>query len=161
MSVTQTLTDLADLMTTVNPTPSNNPVLIQVPGHETVNLETFPAIIGYWDWRQEHSVDFRGDQSSRHKYGLLFYVLVGAKTTPIEELQTRLAPWPAALGSALFAHVQLNGDIEYMGNGEGPLITYQIGFWPLGANIGGRPTEYFGMRFTLAINETKAEVINS
>jgi hypothetical protein len=159
MSVIQTMTDLATLMAAVDPTPSTDSVDIQVPGRQTINPETFPLIVGYWDWRNEHSLEFHGDMHSHHRYWVLFYVLVGGKTTPIEELQTRLAPWPAAIGTALFAHIALLGDIEFMGDGQGPLFKYNIGFWPLGAPVNGTPTEYFGLRFSLMINEVVSQAI--
>ena len=159
MSVTTSLSELVDLFQGIDPDPSDPPLLVQIPGHEGVNLETFPAVVGWWDWTQDSQVEFHGDMHSHHRYHLLFYVLVGGSNTPIEELHSRLEPWPVAIGHALFKHIALRGDVEFLGDGQGPLFTYRVGFWPLGPVTNGRAEQYFGLRFSLMVNEEAAESI--
>lgn len=65
---------------------------------------------------------------AEHDYTVAIYWFVGTRETPLQELHSRVIPWPQAIFTALVADITLGGAVVHIGSGAGPeLFTYQHG----------------------------------
>lgn len=152
MSVTVAFHDLATYLANVTGVPA--PQRILEDPKETLNLEEFPTIVLCYDWTADHEIQYHADTRSHHRYLVRIYVFVGGQGTPLEELHARIKPWPYAVAHALFPHITLGGDVEFLGNGDKEaFLRYRVGFF----NWGGPNEVYFGMRALLVVNEEGIE----
>ncbi len=155
MSISATLTKLATLLETVNPTPEPAPVRVFASPREAVQIADFPCIVlGIAPGTETHAIGGFGGQFSRHDYRLHIYYFVAGKITPLPEAHSRVLPVPQAVADVLFANIQLGGIVDHLGDDAG-LITYNVGMIAWGDG------EYFGLTFTLPVTEKAGQVISA
>jgi hypothetical protein len=154
MTITATLTQLAVLMATVNPTPEPAPVRVLANPREAVQLADFPCVVMGLAPGETQIISGFGGQFSRHDYKLHIYYFVAGKITPLAEAHARVLPVPQAVANVLFANIQLGGIVDHLGDESG-LLTYQVGMIAWGDG------EYFGLTFTLPVTEKTGQVITA
>lgn len=158
MSITSTLSSIATLLLTANPTPQSALTRVITTDTEYTPEADFPMAVVRLPY--ESQMLFRSETMGnpgllRHVYSLEIVVFVGALETPLTELSARLNPWPLAIAKVLAANQTLSGGVTFIGAGDSDLlIDCTIGAFQW---IDGTP--YYGLRFTLPITEKVSTTI--
>lgn len=130
MSVTTTITALANALYAINPAPEDPPrdgCIYENP-REAIAVPDFPSIILCMAPGQTHAWGTEALGLARHDYVLAIYLFLGLRETPLSELHARALPWPEALMTVLSANLTLDSRVDQIGNGQGPqLFTYKLG----------------------------------
>lgn len=157
MTVSATLTALRTRLLTI--TSPQAPKKVYADPKEATSLGEFPCIVMSLApgvahvWGTEAAGG--GSGLAEHDYTIAIWVLLGARSTPLPELHSRVIPWPEAVFRALVADITLSGTVIQMGDGASPaFFSYQIG--PL--EWAGQ--EFFGMKVLLPIVEKQVVTMN-
>jgi hypothetical protein len=114
-----------------------------------VNIEDSPVIVVAQSWQDGHKITFHADSSKEHDYTLLLYLFVGGDNTDIDELASRLEPWPDIVHDILASHIQLGGNVTILGDAtRGIFFPYWIGYYPWGGE-----SRYYGMKAKILVQE--------
>ena len=116
---------------------------------EAVNMGDFPLVVMYAAPQTQHMISEISVGSALDRYTVRMLLLLGSRTTGLEELHARVMPWPRAFATVLFADLKLSGAVEFIGSGDerGELFT-----WNYGPKAWGEG-EYFGIAFDLPVTE--------
>lgn len=102
-----------------------------------------------------HRWGYASEGRGQHDYTIALYVLVGSRTSPINEIEDRLLDWPERIANALVANLTLNGEVLMLGTDQGEpptLFTYITGVFPW-----AKDQEYWGARFLIPMTEIPAQ----
>ncbi|MBA4420270.1 MAG: hypothetical protein C0391_03910 [Anaerolinea sp.] len=150
MSVTTVLTQLAVVLANVNPTPQPVPVRIVSTPREAINISDFPMIVCAFGQGIDNEIgELAGGGFIYHRWTAVIYVFVASTITPLPEVYSRCEPWAAAMATALYGDLTLNGSCTFIGNDE-HLFKYQHA--PIDWT-GDKKELYWVLKFELPIEE--------
>lgn len=150
MSIQGTLNYLKTRLETMNP-PLN---VVKNAPTESVSDAEFPMAMIMLapqimnGWRQE------GSGYVRHTYYISIHVFAGFRNSGITELHNRILGLPQALATVLFSDMTLGGNVTFIGDGSGGMISYRYG------EIGWGEARLWGLVANLAVTEKMVMTTN-
>jgi hypothetical protein len=117
---------------------------------EATSIGEFPCAIISLAPQIDHTWSMAAQGLARHDYSLVIWIIVNARSAGLPNLLPACEIWPEPIARALFQHLTLDGDVEWIGSVDTPnLFTYQIG--PIA--WASQEPEFFGVRITLPTTE--------
>jgi hypothetical protein len=150
MSVTDVLTELADILRDCDPDTQPMPVRVVSTPREAINISDFPMIVCAFGQGIENEIgELAGGGFVKHNWTAVIYLFVASTITPLPEVYSRCEPWPMTIATALFGHMTLNGTCAFIGDEE-RLFKYSHG--PIDWT-GDKKELYWVLKFELPIEE--------
>jgi hypothetical protein len=156
MSIANTLTAIGNKLLLA--TPQTQPKLVRVYSNpaEAVNMADFPcAILALAPGQQNQWAFETAGGWGRNDYTVAIWLLVGARTTGINELYGRMVDWPKAIADVLAADITLSGQVAFIGDEHNSNQLFQ---WSPKL-IPWADGTYFGLEFLLPVCERFVQTI--
>lgn len=153
MSIQNTLNLLRTKLLTANPSPQPAPAQVYSNPIEAVSLANFPCIVLGLAPGQENAWSFEDFEQGRNDYTVALWLFVGSRTTGINELYSRILPWPKAIADVLTGDLTLGGNVAFIGDGQSGLFKYSPKMIAWGDG------QYFGLEFLLPVTENHVQTM--
>lgn len=154
MDIQATFTALANKLQTVNPAPQPAPVRVFANPAEAVSLADFPCIVLKLADGQRSKWATPANGLGRNDYVVSALVFVGARTTGIAELYSRVLPWPKAIADVLLSDITLGGQVEFLGNYDGGFFQWSARLIKWGDGV------YYGLEFLIPVCEQYVQQVS-